>query len=94
MTLSLHALQFIEHLKQNDTGKALKLLYSDKLSHGHGKILVVREGKPQAVPISELANLLASKSDELTDEKNELCGKETKILIASFICKDIASIKE
>jgi len=94
VTLSLHALQFIEHLKQNDTGKALKLLYSDKLSHGHGKILVVREGKPQAVPISELANLLASKSDELTDEKNELCGKETKILIASFICKDIASFRE
>lgn len=46
------------------------------------------------MPISDLANLLINNREELSDETNELCGRDTKNFIASFICKDIASFKE
>jgi len=57
MCNSLESLRFIDLLKRDETCKALKLLNSDKF-HLSGKTLVMKDGKPVAVPVQELANLL------------------------------------
>jgi len=89
---SLQSIQFVDLLKQNETHNALKLLGSDKLSKS-GKVLVMKNGKPKAVPTSELANLLIHSNEEICGEKLDFCTMETRNFIAEFLCKDIEVFK-
>jgi hypothetical protein len=68
------------------------LLGSEKLSK-LSKVLVMKEGKPSAVPTQELANLLVNSTEEILDEQLDFCSQETRKLISEFICKDIATFK-
>jgi hypothetical protein len=68
------------------------LLGSEKLSK-LSKVLVMKEGKPSAVPTQELANLLVNSTEEILDEQLDFCSLETRKLISEFICKDIATFK-
>ena len=67
------------------------MLGSEKLSK-LSKVLVMKEGKPSAVPTQELANLLVNSTEEILDEQLDFCSLETRKLISEFICKDIAAI--
>jgi hypothetical protein len=82
----------VELLRQNETHKAIKLLGSEKLSK-YSKIIIMKEGKPSAVPTQELANLLINSTEEIMDEQLDFCSMETRKLISEFICKDIATFK-
>lgn len=68
------------------------MLGSEKLSK-LSKVLVMKEGKPSAVPTQELANLLVNSTEEILDEQLDFCSLETRKLISEFICKDIATFK-
>jgi hypothetical protein len=54
----------------------------------------MRDGKPCAAPVADLANLLVYSHEELMQERHEFCRQETRTFISEFICKDIASSKE